>query len=397
MNSDSASIQQALLNARRAIQQGDRQAARRWAEMAAALRPDLEEPWLILAAVGSPRASVIYLERALQINPHSERARKGMHWAITRLRKEEGKHKEKEYPPDKPVTATVFPAVPSLKPVLLPQVAQESVAEIAQPATGPRPTKPFAKRRWPLLAFLVLAFCLVMTWALWPASISSVMTFLHSPQSGFPTVEALIDLAMASDTPTFTSTFTPTDTSTPTPTNTLTPTPTATLTPTETSTPTATLIPTDTPLPSETPWPTDTPIPWITDTPTPEVTDTTYTDTGGVRWIDVSLSDQMLYAYEGNTIVGSFLVSTGVSAFPTVTGQYYIYVKYVSTLMYGDGYYLPDVPYTMYFYKGYGIHGTYWHNNFGYPMSHGCVNMYTPDAEWLFNWASVGTLVNIHY
>jgi lipoprotein-anchoring transpeptidase ErfK/SrfK len=65
--------------------------------------------------------------------------------------------------------------------------------------------------------------------------------------------------------------------------------------------------------------------------------------------------------------------------------------------MVGPGFYLPDVPYTMYFYEGYGIHGTYWHNNFGHPMSHGCVNMRTSEAEWMFNWASVGTLVNVHY
>lgn len=119
-------------------------------------------------------------------------------------------------------------------------------------------------------------------------------------------------------------------------------------------------------------------------------------DTSGY-WIDIDLGDQMLYAYDGNEIVGSFVVSTGVAAHPTVTGQYYIYVKYLYTDMSGPGYYLPDVPYTMYFYSGYGIHGTYWHNNFGVPMSHGCVNMRTSDAEWLFNWASVGTLVNIHY
>jgi lipoprotein-anchoring transpeptidase ErfK/SrfK len=104
-----------------------------------------------------------------------------------------------------------------------------------------------------------------------------------------------------------------------------------------------------------------------------------------------------LYAYEGDTIVASFLVSTGVSQYPTVTGEYHIYIKLLSTDMSGPGYYLPNVPYTMYFYKGYGIHGTYWHNNFGTPMSHGCVNMYTPDAEWMFNWASEGTLVNVHY
>jgi lipoprotein-anchoring transpeptidase ErfK/SrfK len=50
----------------------------------------------------------------------------------------------------------------------------------------------------------------------------------------------------------------------------------------------------------------------------------------------------------------------------------------------------------MYFYKGYALHGTYWHHNFGHPMSHGCVNLVTADAQWLYNWASVGTLVNIH-
>jgi lipoprotein-anchoring transpeptidase ErfK/SrfK len=65
--------------------------------------------------------------------------------------------------------------------------------------------------------------------------------------------------------------------------------------------------------------------------------------------------------------------------------------------MTGPGYYLPNVPYTMYFYRGYGLHGTYWHANFGRPMSHGCVNLPTYEAQWLFNWAPVGTLVNVHY
>ena len=51
-------------------------------------------------------------------------------------------------------------------------------------------------------------------------------------------------------------------------------------------------------------------------------------------------------------------------------------------------YYLPNVPYTQYFYKGYGVHGAYWHNNFGQPMSHGCINMAIPDAEKLFYWTS---------
>jgi lipoprotein-anchoring transpeptidase ErfK/SrfK len=117
----------------------------------------------------------------------------------------------------------------------------------------------------------------------------------------------------------------------------------------------------------------------------------------GSRWIDVNLSAQRVTAYEGNTPVRTTLASTGLPATPTPTGQYYIYVKYVSTLMTGPGYYLPNVPYTMYFYRGYGLHGTYWHSNFGYPMSHGCINLPTSEAQWLFNWASVGTLVNIQY
>jgi len=115
------------------------------------------------------------------------------------------------------------------------------------------------------------------------------------------------------------------------------------------------------------------------------------------RWIDVDLSEQRLTAYEGNTPVRTTLVSTGLPWTPTPTGQYRIYVKYLSDDMAGPGYYLPGVPYVMYFYRGYSLHGTYWHNNFGHPMSHGCVNLPTPEARWLYYWASVGTLVNIHY
>jgi lipoprotein-anchoring transpeptidase ErfK/SrfK len=117
----------------------------------------------------------------------------------------------------------------------------------------------------------------------------------------------------------------------------------------------------------------------------------------GERWIDVDLTNQRLYAYEGDTVVNSFIVSTGTWRTPTVTGQFKVYVKYRSAAMSGPGYYLPDVPYIMYFHGDYGLHGTYWHNNFGTPMSHGCVNLRTEEAAWLYNWASVGTLVNVHH
>jgi len=191
--------------------------------------------------------------------------------------------------------------------------------------------------------------------------------------------------------------------------------------------PTATPVPADEPTLAPTDLPTSTPesIPTEAPTTTPETTETPGTfameivaDTptsayvppptssapkpsvakgNGTRWIDVNLSTQSVYAYEGDTVVNSFLASTGTWQYPTVTGQYHIYVKYRYTNMSGPGYFLPDVPYVMYFYKGYGLHGTYWHHNFGTPMSHGCVNLETGNAGWLFNWASVGTLVNVHY
>ncbi|MGC8837757.1 MAG: LysM peptidoglycan-binding domain-containing protein [Anaerolineae bacterium] len=119
-------------------------------------------------------------------------------------------------------------------------------------------------------------------------------------------------------------------------------------------------------------------------------------DTPGEKWIEVDLSSQTLTAYAGGTPVFSAVISTGLPRTPTVTGEFRIYAKYRSAPMSGPGYYLPNVPYIMYFYRGYALHGTYWHNNFGQPMSHGCVNLRTSDAEWLYNWAPVGTLVRIH-
>ena len=113
------------------------------------------------------------------------------------------------------------------------------------------------------------------------------------------------------------------------------------------------------------------------------------------KQIVVVLSEQALYAYEDGNLLNKFIVSTGIPGYPTVTGDFRIYIKLEKTRMTGPGYDLPNVPWTMYFYKGYGLHGTYWHHNFGHPMSHGCVNMRTQDAKWLFDWASIGTPVHI--
>jgi LysM repeat protein len=116
------------------------------------------------------------------------------------------------------------------------------------------------------------------------------------------------------------------------------------------------------------------------------------------KQVVVDLTHQMVYAYQDGALIYSVLASTGLPGSPTVTGDYNVYVKYAAQTMVGPGYYLPDVPYVMYFYEGYGLHGTYWHNNFGHPMSHGCVNLPTPDAEWFFdNFVEVGTPIHIQY
>jgi len=129
--------------------------------------------------------------------------------------------------------------------------------------------------------------------------------------------------------------------------------------------------------------------------PTPARNTTPTGSTG--RWIDVNLSRQILRAYEGDRVVLTTYISSGLPRTPTPVGRFAIRVKIPAQTMSGPGYYLPGVPHVMYFIGGYALHGTYWHNNFGRPMSHGCVNLNRSAAAWLYHWASVGTPVSIHY
>ncbi len=114
------------------------------------------------------------------------------------------------------------------------------------------------------------------------------------------------------------------------------------------------------------------------------------------RWIEVNLRTQRLIAWEGKTWVDAKVISSGKAATPTLTGVFEIQDKYRTTVMRGADYEVPDVPHAMFYDGGYAIHGVYWHNNFGTPMSHGCVNMSENAAAWLFGWARVGTPVVIH-
>ena len=124
---------------------------------------------------------------------------------------------------------------------------------------------------------------------------------------------------------------------------------------------------------------------------------------GGVKEIVVSISSQSLWAYEDGQLIVSTLVSTGTGEVPqTVTpiGFYAVHLKYVTQTMSGtisnEDYEVKDVPWVMYFdYQGNALHGTYWHSNFGTPMSHGCVNLPLDVAEFLYQWAPEGTPVTV--
>lgn len=111
------------------------------------------------------------------------------------------------------------------------------------------------------------------------------------------------------------------------------------------------------------------------------------------KWIEIDLSEQKIMAWENGDKKMEFLVSSGKPWTPTLTGDFRIWIKLRYANMKGgskerrDYYFLPNVPYVMYYDRGYGIHGAYWHMNFGQPMSHGCVNVKPDEAGQLFAWA----------
>lgn len=124
----------------------------------------------------------------------------------------------------------------------------------------------------------------------------------------------------------------------------------------------------------------------------------------GPKRIEIDLTRQRLYAYEGDFVVYNIPVSTGKDGWETPAGSFTVYSKLVSHDMRGDvageSWYVPNVPHVMYFREGgYAIHGTYWHNTFGTGarLSHGCVNLPLDMAAALYNWAPIGTPVSIYY
>jgi lipoprotein-anchoring transpeptidase ErfK/SrfK len=401
------SVAQLLEYGEMLIDDGQPAAARKFFLKAIEREPDNIDALLLLSGVCERgEDSLRYLARVLEIDPRNERARAGIRWARKRVSPSSNAGGDL---PQRSSTSPTFDHAITVQSD--PQRAARSNDSLQKQATSPRPDRATApagvsyraaeetvphhirsnqpetqKHSSPSPAASILLGGLIGLILIACVAIGALWLF-GPPQN---VVAQIAPAVAASATPT----LAPMATAVPTLATVATSTP--TLAPTAIVEPAPTLEPTTAP----TEVPIDTPVPTLEPTIEPttaSIDPAPAPSTDTTRWIDVDLTRQVLIAYEGDTVVRTTLVSTGLPGTPTVTGQYNIYVKYPAQLMYGPGYYLPDVPWVMYFYNDYGLHGTYWHNNFGQPMSHGCVNLPTPEAEWLYNWASIGTLVNVHY
>ncbi|SEC07182.1 L,D-transpeptidase family protein [Microbacterium hydrocarbonoxydans] len=133
-----------------------------------------------------------------------------------------------------------------------------------------------------------------------------------------------------------------------------------------------------------------------------EVTETKFESVNLLRKIDVNLSRQTATLYENGAVVRSWAISSGKSATPTDTGNFTVYAHVREQTMKSrepDGSITetPNVPWVTYFNGDEGFHGTYWHNDFGNPRSHGCVNMPIDVARFVYEWSPVGLEVAVHY
>jgi len=108
------------------------------------------------------------------------------------------------------------------------------------------------------------------------------------------------------------------------------------------------------------------------------------------RWVAVNLNEQTAVAYEGDRPVYAALVATGLPGTPTVRGIFRTWRRLETGVIAGSGYYVEDVTWMCYFYSGRDLQAAYWHDAFGRPRSHGCVNLSPYDAWWIYQWSAVG-------
>lgn len=355
MNSQGLQARQAIEQARAALRRGDRPEARRWAERAVALEAQMEDAWLILAAIASPRASVAYLQKALEINPASARARQGMAWAVRRLEQAGGSQ----------LRGGEGRASPG--------------ARAGEARSGRR------GRLYPLLLFSLA--CAALLAAAWTASGAPARAFISNETGESSAPYARAEVAKPTYTPSPTPTFTPS----PTPTHT----PTAAATPSPSATPTA--LPTSSPAPTWSAAPAEAErvdyIPPAAEGPAAQ------------KYILVDISEQHLYAYQGEALIYSFVASTGMDN-STRVGTFRIQSKIPNA--YGSTW---DIwmPNWMGIYWSHGLENgihalpilpsgaRLWAGYLGRPISYGCVVLGSDEAQLLYDWAEIGTPVEIRW
>jgi lipoprotein-anchoring transpeptidase ErfK/SrfK len=353
----SQALSKTLNQAYAALQCGDKREARHWAHIAASMEPNSEEPWLILAAASQARASIEYLKRALEINPQSERARGGLEWATRRLNesinrsgRDQAAASQKLDPAanPKPVTQTAWKPAPAIR-IFLP------------------------------ILLLSLALLAIAAWTFRPG----IRSLGASPGK---------DLALYQEGSTVRGT------------------------PTNTTMQTSPPLPTDIVPPSTSATPTA--FQPVADTPTPNLPTATVVQSlnglregeffaaqlpaGGEKVITVSLQDQRLTATQGGTLVANFVVSTGKN---TRAGNYHILDKLPNPYSELWRFWMPN--WMGIYYAGSlenGFHSlpvlpdgeTIWGDALGTAVSYGCVVLGEPEAQALYEWAEVGTTVQIN-
>ena len=387
-----------LQNSQKAYEKGDVLKARHWARLAVSSDPLSEEAWLWMGAIASPQASVGYLQRALEINPASTRARQGLVWARGRISAgqmaETRAHKVHR-----------SPQAETLK--FLP----ETLAGLSEPAPAPaqpqRSRKPANKRtRMPaylslsgaLALFVVLCLAVGLVTVFTTTSARAYLLGQGTPvaaASGQNWANAHINKPGPTATPQASATPAPTST------------PAATNTPAASATPQASPTPAVSADASLTPLPTDTALPptQVVKAPAaqPAQADQGTAPGGTGQRILVSISKQHMYVYDGDTLVYSFVVSTGLHN-STAAGTFKVLDKIPNA--YGSTWdlWMPD--WLGIYYSGSlenGIHAlpilsngqTLWAGLLGQPASFGCIILGTADAQTLYNWVEVGTPVII--
>jgi lipoprotein-anchoring transpeptidase ErfK/SrfK len=119
--------------------------------------------------------------------------------------------------------------------------------------------------------------------------------------------------------------------------------------------------------------------------------------------MDVNLTSQTLVVYENCQPIFATLISSAKAPAVTPTGTFSIFYMEERLPLFAnervatsEEFYLADVPWLMFFHENWAIHGAYWHDHFGEPGSHGCINVSPYDARWLFEWAKLGDMIVIH-